>query len=1114
MKVAFLDTIGLLFNGKTLEERGLGGSESAIIYLSEELHKIGFDVTVFNKCDNEGTFNGVRYLDLSRASENEESFDILISSRTVLPFVPSEYEEEIFERYPLYNFMQVKPLVERSYYKVLWLHDTFILGEEYVEDLLSNNYYNEIFTLSDFHTQYIPNARHGQPIRHFEAMKRKIYQTRNGIKSFYDEVDIQAKNKNLFVYNASTTKGMVPLLDTIWPKFHEENPKTELKIIGGFYSNVNPNELDEIERVWHEKREQHEGKNNVSFTGVITQKEIAKILVEASYFIYPGAFPETFGISATEALNYNVPLITTRFGALEETAPEETSYLIDFPITRTIENYSDEGSIADPLQTEKFLEIVNIAYHDDYLRQQKMNAANEYKKFLGWDTVALQWKQHFYYRFGLFMPVDETKEVLYRTHRLHQLFKRRFINEEHIIEDYSQYNKNDIIVISPVYNAENFIENNILSVASQLYNQYHHIIIDDMSTDNTYEVAKSLIESFPAHIREGFTLIKNQEKNHALANQVKVLNNIKGNPIIVLLDGDDWLVNDPYVFEFINREYEMGAKFTYGSCFSLADSIELIAQEYPKKVHENKSYTEHHFNWVMPYTHLRTFKKELFDKIDQNIFLDENGDFWTSGGDNALFYPLMQFCEMNEIKSIQKILMIYNDINPLNDYKIHAEDQNKNRDKIIKKSKKQKNLKNLLDINNEKLNSLRQEKNTESVKELKEILFNREDVWLDDADHPEIKVRLDYIKSIILEKEKDIKILDLGSWTGTIANEIYKMGYHDITCVDISKSVVDFGKENLPHLKWINQDIEEFDTDEKFDVIITAEILEHLENPKKLINHLKKMLTDDGEIIFTTPTEYYVFVDGSYEHISSMHLSDFRFFTNDIKILDLNEYNISRNYKWYAGRIYKHYSENRKVLKKIAEDKIRILIAMPTAKNIEAETFRTIYNLKVPHYVELDFNYFYGYRIDQVRNLIAHHTIAEGYDYVLFVDSDMVLPDDTLLKMLNFNKEIVTGIYVQRRLDEKVTEVHGVDGHIKDPEFFEDKPYVEAQSTGFGCILIKTDVLREIGYPQFEYHHSIDFKDTLSEDADFCNKAIKAGFKIYVLTDLHFGHIGSFTLNW
>jgi hypothetical protein len=49
----------------------------------------------------------------------------------------------------------------------------------------------------------------------------------------------------------------------------------------------------------------------------------------------------------------------------------------------------------------------------------------------------------------------------------------------------------------------------------------------------------------------------------------------------------------------------------------------------------------------------------------------------------------------------------------------------------------------------------------------------------------------------------------------------------------------------------------------------------------------------------------------------------------------------------------------------------KILIAIPTARYIEADTFKSIYDLEIPTGYETTFQTFYGYRVDQVRNLIS-----------------------------------------------------------------------------------------------------------------------------------------------
>lgn len=90
--IAIIDIIGLSYDGTSLSKKGLGGSESAVILISKELKKQGFDVTVINNCISndtfEGIYDGVKYLDISRLKNQKNlTFDVVISSRTVIPFL-------------------------------------------------------------------------------------------------------------------------------------------------------------------------------------------------------------------------------------------------------------------------------------------------------------------------------------------------------------------------------------------------------------------------------------------------------------------------------------------------------------------------------------------------------------------------------------------------------------------------------------------------------------------------------------------------------------------------------------------------------------------------------------------------------------------------------------------------------------------------------------------------------------------------------------------------------------------------------------------------------------------------------------------------------------------
>ena len=886
MKLAIIDIIGIPYDGTTVDKQGLGGSESAVTLMSRELAEIGFTVTVFNNCGIDharpGVYDDVTYRPLTDLALDHE-FDVVVSSRTVIPFTDAKDYPKLndirstpFQNMDLYNRVLAKAKV-----RALWMHDTFCLGDNLIEELATSNRITDIFTLSDFHLTYVANCNHGRR-RNFEVLKNKFFITRNGARNFKTEVDIKAKDPDLFVYNASVTKGMIPLVKYIWPHVKRHIPTAKLKIIGGYYRFSTGSEPDQQEKDWRAMAADPAlAKLGVEFTGVISQREIADILTLANFMLYPAAFPETFGISTLESLLYNTPAITCRFGALEEIALEGACYHIDY----AIEPNGLFPDISVPEQVEKFVAMTVQAYHNKYLHQQKQYYCNIVKDLAGWDTVALQWKQLMVKKLGLYLSRDEYRAVTKINRRVHKIWNRKFHNTIEL-ENYKTGNEQPIVIISPFYNCATYITKCIQSVAGQDYDNYVHILIDDCSTDNTVEVVKATVSALPKEVQDKFLLAVNTENQGAVRNQIERIRSLtNNNSIIMLLDGDDSLVNDNTIFSQYNALYDGTTEFTYGSCWSMVDNIPLISQPYPEHVKQARDYRNHHFNWILPYTHLRTFRKYLLNDIPDSLFQNERGEWFKAGGDGSVFYALIETADPDKVKCLQDIVYNYNDINPLNDYKVNAIEQNQNAQIIVKKM-----------------------------------------------------------------------------------------------------------------------------------------------NPSKK----------------------------------------------------------------------------------------KILIGIPTARNIEPDTFKAIYDLEVPEGYETTFQFFYGYNIDQVRNLIADW-VVNGFDYLFSVDSDIAFAPDTLKKLLAHDLDAVSGLYIQRKPGLHILEVyeHNEQGGVTNIPYgkIKGRGLVEIAGCGFGCVLVKAEVFKAIGYPQFKYYSAINHKDTVSEDVDFCRKALEKGFKIWADTTIQCQHTGSFTFN-
>jgi hypothetical protein len=89
----------------------------------------------------------------------------------------------------------------------------------------------------------------------------------------------------------------------------------------------------------------------------------------------------------------------------------------------------------------------------------------------------------------------------------------------------------------------------------------------------------------------------------------------------------------------------------------------------PEQVVQARSYRSQH--WFT--SHLRTFYAGLFKKVKKEDLMFE-GEFFSVTWDQAFLFPMLEMAD-GRIKFIDQILYIYNQANPLNDFKQHLRKQ-------------------------------------------------------------------------------------------------------------------------------------------------------------------------------------------------------------------------------------------------------------------------------------------------------------------------------------------------------------------------------------------------------------------------------------------------------
>lgn len=138
----------------------------------------------------------------------------------------------------------------------------------------------------------------------------------------------------------------------------------------------------------------------------------------------------------------------------------------------------------------------------------------------------------------------------------------------------------------------------------------------------------------------------------------------------------------------------------------------------------------------------------------------------------------------------------------------------------------------------------RYEKYAQLVKESEkplEALAGQEDVYW------AVKEALESITSENQSKST-VRILEIGSGLGYLTYSLNNEGYNAIG-LDISQSAVDAACKRFGDFYTCNA-ME--DVKEKFDVVISTEVIEHCENPLAFMKDAKRLLASNGRIIITT----------------------------------------------------------------------------------------------------------------------------------------------------------------------------------------------------------------------------------------------------------------------
>jgi glycosyltransferase involved in cell wall biosynthesis len=336
------------YTGKTHEKwnpeslsRGLGGAQTAVIYLAREWAAQGYPVTVYAHCIQESVYQGVRYVNYQKFNPFDQ-FDLLIlwRDRTL-------------------NLLKL-PISAKK----IWLdlhdfpYDASIFTEQTLKKL------DRIWVKSNFQRQSLPHI----PDHLFQIVP-------NGVASEMLNSRDQIRNLHRLIYASRYYRGLEQMLAFGWPLIKQAIPDAELSIYGGWSEPDNhPQRAD-----WKRKMMDLMNQPGVVHHGRVGQDELLQEKSRSAIHYYACTFEEIDCISVRESVAVGCIPVTSNIAVFTE-----KSYCVKVvgdPLTQ-------EGQVAIAYK------VIELLKNPDQLERFR-HQFREQVQVETWDNIARQWLDYY-----------------------------------------------------------------------------------------------------------------------------------------------------------------------------------------------------------------------------------------------------------------------------------------------------------------------------------------------------------------------------------------------------------------------------------------------------------------------------------------------------------------------------------------------------------------------------------------------------------------------------------------------------------------------------------------------------------------------------------------------
>lgn len=350
-------TSGIPFNGDTIKEKSLGGSETAAYEVAKELSKRGHKVVMFTEIKDAGEFDGVTYIPIGERIEAKP-----MGANWHFYCENTPHDVNIIQRVP-HGFMSHI----QSKINLWWAHDIALKrsADAFMAQIWQTN---RVMPVSNWFKEQI--------IETWNANPEVVTSIHNGVDySIFEEYELKDNSKFplpithkppimangeletdptiIMIYSSRPERGLDNLVAPggIMEQLQEKAPHIQLKVCG--YEHDVP-QMDDMYTFLRERIDQLP---NCEHIGALAKKDLYKFMCEeADVWCYPTSFEEVSCITAMEAMAAGLTIFTTNIGALPET-------IGDYP-NATIFNWDDGPNLT------KFVERL-CAFNNKFRRKPR-----------------------------------------------------------------------------------------------------------------------------------------------------------------------------------------------------------------------------------------------------------------------------------------------------------------------------------------------------------------------------------------------------------------------------------------------------------------------------------------------------------------------------------------------------------------------------------------------------------------------------------------------------------------------------------------------------------------------------------------------------------------------